>query len=95
MLSDQYDERIKGIIYSHEPQRVILFDQSQAIFRGNNDVYTLSRLADEWRCNCAMWGRLPRVNGLRWCRHTLALERMLDEAQQGHFMLARAVLVSA
>jgi hypothetical protein len=95
MFSDQIDERIKGIAYSHEPDRVILFGQNRATFRGRNGVYALKYMSGEWECNCNMWGWLPHGDGLRWCRHTMALERMLDEAQQGHFMLAQTALVSA
>jgi hypothetical protein len=94
MLSDQYEERIKGIIYSHEPDRVILFDQNRATFRGRNDVYNLRLESDDWKCNCDMWGWLPHGDGPRWCRHTLALERILNEAQEGIILLAQAACVS-
>jgi hypothetical protein len=93
MLSDQNEERIKGFIYSHEPDRVILFGQNRATFRGRNGVYALKFVSDEWECNCNMWGRLPHSDGPCWCRHTLALERMLSEVQEGNILLTQAACV--
>jgi hypothetical protein len=95
LFSEQLDERINGIAYSHEPDRAILFGQNRATFRGRNGVYTLKYVSGEWTCNYDMRGWLPHSDGPLWCLHTIALERMLCEAQQGHFMLTQAALVTA
>lgn len=95
MLSDQNEERIKGFVYAHEPDRVILFGQNRAPFRGRNGVYTLKFVSGEWECNCEMWGWLPHGDGPRWCRHTIALERLLSEAESGNVLMAPAAAVAA
>ncbi len=78
MLSDQIEERIKGLAYAHEPGRVILFDGERATFHGRHSVHTLRLYADGWLCDCGMWSALQHAYGTGWCRHTLAVERILE-----------------
>jgi len=90
MLSDQIEERLKGFAYAHEPGRVIVFDEAHATFHGRHSVHTLRLYAGGWRCDCRMWHALQHAYGTGWCRHSLALERILESN-----LIPQAVVVLA
>jgi hypothetical protein len=69
MFYDLIEERIKGFTYAYEPQRVILFDQNRATFRGGNGVHMLKLRSGERTCDCARWGRLLHGDGPRGPPH--------------------------
>ena len=92
MISDIFEERIKGIRYSKEPWRPILLNNSQAIFRGRHQNHTLLFVNGAWQCDCDAWKRLSAAQLGTWCRHTIALQRILIALNNGTALVCQAEL---
>jgi hypothetical protein len=61
----------KAMRYAHEPDRVNI-QRLELTFAGDNGSHSVTLDADQWRCDCHLFGK---VGG---CVHTLALQKMLD-----------------
>jgi len=62
----------KSKFYAGEIERVT-FNSFTAIFRGDNDTYTISLSAEGWNCTCPGY----RDHGM--CPHIMTMERMLEK----------------
>lgn len=60
----------KSKFYAEEPERVT-FNSFTAIFRGDNNTYTISLSAEGWDCSC------PGFRDHGMCPHIMAMERIL------------------
>ncbi len=78
MYWDIIEERIKGFDYAKEPQRLCLNVANQATFEGRHKIHILSHVNDVWTCKCFAYQSLKVLPGNSWCRHTIAVERILN-----------------
>jgi hypothetical protein len=81
MLSDQFEETMKGIMYSREPRRLVAADDCRAILNGHHRNHVLVFIDDEWHCECSAWRTQFLGRGTGWCRHTIAVTRILAAVQ--------------
>jgi hypothetical protein len=94
MFWDTIEERIKGFAYATEPQRLLLVAEDQAIFEGGHESHILLCVDGTWTCDCKAYAASCRLPGGDWCRHTVALERILAALAAGvHLPVRRAVVV--
>jgi hypothetical protein len=77
MLSDQFEETVKGILYAQEPERLIVADDYRAILSGHHRNHVLIIVDGEWHCGCSAWQTQFLGRGTGWCRHTIAVIRIL------------------
>ena len=82
MFSDTLEERIKGILYSREPWRLIAIDGYLAVFLGKHRKHIILFVDGECQCNCAAWRQAVIGHG-GWCRHTIACQRILAALKEG------------
>ncbi|HLF29017.1 MAG TPA: hypothetical protein VJG32_22040 [Anaerolineae bacterium] len=75
MLWDQIEERIKGFEYATQPDRLAVLSTGDMAFCGNHRLHILTPSANGWACNCETYWRFLLLGG--WCRHTVAVERIL------------------
>ncbi len=90
MLSDQFEEIMKGIMYSQEPQRLIAADNCRAILNGHHRNHVLVFVGGEWHCSCDAWQTQYLGRGTGWCRHTIAVTRILTAAKNGTALVPQA-----
>ena len=81
MFWDTTEECVKGFAYATEPKRLLQVVEDQAIFEGRHVMHTLARVnGGTWTCDCAAYrlrsSYISSSSG--WCRHVIALERILD-----------------
>jgi len=62
----------KAKFYAQEPERVT-FNSFSAIFRGDNDTYTISLSAEGWHCSC------PGYTEHGMCPHIMTMERVFSK----------------
>jgi hypothetical protein len=90
MFSDQSEETMKGIMCSQEPQRLIVIDECREILNGHHRNYVLVFIGGEWHCGCSAWQAQFLGRGIGWCRHTIALTRILAAACRGMVVVHQA-----
>ncbi len=93
MLSDLTEERIKGILYAQETQRLIIADDRRAILSGHHRNHVLVSVDGEWNCQCTAWQAQFLGRGSGWCRHTIAVERILTALHSGKVTVQQAEMV--
>lgn len=77
MSSEVSEERILGIIYSHDPSRLHTWNDGVALFAGDHGTHRLVQEPDsEWRCDCHAFQRLGQLTD---CRHIIATVRILAQ----------------
>jgi hypothetical protein len=77
MYWDMIDERIKGFTYAHQSERLISLKHREVIFAGKEHLHTLVNIEGTWHCDCAAYAESYKTSKKPWCRHTIALERIL------------------
>ncbi len=90
MFSDQYEETLKGIMYSQEPQRLSALPGCRATLNGHHRNHELVLVDGEWHCGCSAWHTQFLGRGTGWCRHTIAVTRILAAAQSGIALVHQA-----
>jgi hypothetical protein len=94
MYWDTIEERIKGFAYAKEPQRLYLVTANQAIFEGRHEMHILLYVNGVWTCDCAAYESLKALPGDSWCRHTIAVERILEALEAGVCLPVRRAVVT-
>lgn len=79
MYWDMYDERIKGFDYAREPHRLRVIASDLVALEGHHSWHFLE-LADGcgWVCDCHTYWKNCEIPYGGWCRHTIAVERILS-----------------
>lgn len=77
MWSDLIDERVKGFRYADEPHRFRMLSTENFLFEGHHSQHHLLLEEGVWVCDCNAYQRTGILRGGNWCRHTIALERIL------------------
>ncbi len=89
MNSNELREQIQGLLYSQEPWRLITIDSCHAVLYGCNCNHVLVFVGGEWNCRCSAWQAQFLGRGTGWCRHTVALLRILDSMRKGKALIHR------
>ncbi len=77
MSSEVEEERIRGIVYSHDPSRLHTWNDGMALFAGDHGTHQLVQEPDsKWRCDCHAFQRLGQLTD---CRHIIATLRILAQ----------------
>ncbi len=87
MNSNELREQIQGFLYSQEPWRLLTIDDRRAIISGHHRNHVLVFVDGEWNCACAAWWTHFIGRGTGWCRHTVALTRILDSMRKGKALI--------
>jgi len=88
-------EIIMGVLYSKEPKRFNLLNNRQAIVKGNHQNHILLSIDGVWQCDCEAWERRASAELYPWCRHTMALQRILTAINDGTALVCRGELVQS
>jgi SWIM zinc finger len=88
MLSEYIEEWVKGFRYSGQPERLVILASGRISFKGNHKSHILMATANGLTCDCDAFQRFLPLGG--WCRHTIAVNRILTALDTG-----KAVVVTA
>lgn len=91
MLWDQLMEWIKGFYYAARPKRLMIQRNGILIFRGHHRVHVITPSTDGLICDCETFWRFLPWGG--WCRHTVAIQRILTAVDAGTAMVCEGELV--
>ena len=87
-------ERLWGFIYSRDARRLWWTDNShQVIFRGNHELHILLFTEGVWQCDCETYENRTAAERSAWCRHSIAIQRILTAIGAGTALVCQAELV--
>ncbi len=91
MLWDQIEERIKGFEYAAQPGRITILGNGDIMFDGKHRPHLITWTRRGWCCDCDTYWRFLPLGG--WCRHIIAVERILTAVDEGTALVCRAETV--
>lgn len=91
MLWDQVEERIKGLAYAAQSERLLILGHGYLVFRGHHRDHLLTPTTDGWTCDCETFWRFLPLGG--WCRHILAAEHILTALDSSTAQACQAEVV--